>query len=100
MLTNMEKAVLIYRRRRELADGAIIEGVAWSLPTPVEGSSHLHKYRLFYGYSGQRVIGYDNERGKGDHKHYHGTETPYQFTTPSQVWSDFVADILKERGKP
>jgi hypothetical protein len=27
-------------------------------------------------------------------------ETPYQFTTPSQVWSDFVADILKERGKP
>lgn len=96
----MENAVLIYKRRREFADGAIIEGVAWSLPQAVMGSSHLYKYRLFYGYPGQRVIGYDNERGKGDHKHYYDTETPYTFTTPEQVWRDFVTDILTERGKP
>ena len=99
MITNMEKAVLIYRRRREFADGAIIEGVAWSLPQPVKGSIHSFKYRLFYGYPGKRVIGYDNERGKGDHKHYYETETPYDFTTPEQVWRDFVTDIIKERGK-
>lgn len=99
MLANMSKAILIFRRRRELADGAIIEGVAWQLPKPVEGSTHLFKYRLFYGYAGQRVIGYDNERGKGDHKHYYATETPYTFTTPEQVWADFVKDILTERGK-
>ena len=93
MLTNMEKAVLIYRRRRELADGAIIEGVAWSLPTPVEGSSHLYKYRLFYGYSGQRVIGYDNERGKGDHKHFGDQEEPYTFVDVDRLIDDFIQEI-------
>lgn len=74
-------------------------GVAWQLPKPLEGSTHLFKYRLFYGYAGQRVIGYDNERGKGDHKHYYASETPYTFTTPEQVWADSVKDILTERGK-
>ncbi|MGB0847079.1 MAG: toxin-antitoxin system TumE family protein [Thiolinea sp.] len=93
----MAKAELIFRRRRELADGAIIEGVVWKLPEPVEASEHLYKYRLFYGYPGQRVIRYDNGRGKGDHKHYFDTESPYTFSTPEQVWSDFVADIIKER---
>ena len=93
----MAKAELIFRRRRELADGAIIEGVAWHLPQPVEGSAHLYKYRLFYGYPGQRVIGYDNERGKGDHKHHYDNESPYCFSTPEQVWADFVTDIMAER---
>ena len=98
MLTNMEKAVLIYRRRRELADGAIIEGVAWSLPTPVEGSSHLYKYRLFYGYSGQRVIGYDNERGKGDHRHIGRRESAYEFESVEKLIADFLADVARYRG--
>ena len=93
------KAKLLHKFRQAYGDG-IIEGVVWKVPTPVPPSEHPYKYRLVYIVEGKRVIGYDNERGKGDHKHYHGTETPYQFTTPSQVWSDFVADILKERGKP
>lgn len=95
----MAKAELIFRRRRELADGAIIEGVAWLLLQSVEGSDHPYKYRLFYGYPGQRVIGYDNERGKGDHKHHYDEELPYDFSTPEQVWADFVADIMTERSE-
>jgi len=93
----MAKAQLIYKRRRELADGAIIEGIAWLVPEAVMESNHHYKYRLFYGYPNQRIIGYDNERGKGDHKHYYDVETPYHFTTPEQVWRDFVNDILSER---
>ncbi|MCB1622306.1 MAG: hypothetical protein KDI44_16385 [Thiothrix sp.] len=93
----MAKAELIFKHRREFADGAILEGVAWLLPKPVDGSGHLYKYRLFYGYPDQRVIGYDNERGKGDHKHYLDMEEPYTFSSPEQVWADFVTDVLKER---
>ncbi|MEZ5476286.1 MAG: DUF6516 family protein [Thiolinea sp.] len=96
----MAKAELVFRRRREFSDGAILEGVAWQLQEPVEGSGHLYKYRLFYGYPGQRVIGYDNERGKGDHKHYFENEEPYTFSTPEQVWHDFVTDVLNERSQP
>jgi len=60
------KAKILYRHREYFDDGAIMEVVIWRLPRPVPGSSHPYKYRLFYGYSGKRLIGYDNERGKGD----------------------------------
>jgi hypothetical protein len=36
---------------------------------------------LFYGRPGLREVGNDNERGKGDHRHFQGTETPYTFST-------------------
>jgi hypothetical protein len=29
---------------------------------------------------GGAEIGYDNERGKGDHRHFHGAETEYAFS--------------------
>ena len=39
------------------------------VPTPVPSSPHGYKYRLFYDRLGQRLVGYDNERPKGDHRH-------------------------------
>jgi hypothetical protein len=65
-------ATLIIRDRRILADGAIIEVVVWRVPTPVPPTTHGLKYRLFYGKNSQRIVGFDNERGKGDHKHILG----------------------------
>ncbi len=44
-------------------------------------SAHGLKYSLFYGRPGLREVGNDNERGKGDHRHFQGTETPYTFST-------------------
>lgn len=38
---------------------------------------------------------YDNERGKGDHRHVGKTEEPYAFTTPEALFRDFVADIAR-----
>jgi hypothetical protein len=58
-----------------------------------EHTSHGIKYSFVYIVSGLRVIGYDNERGKGDHRHINGLEYPCKFTTPSQLMSDFQADI-------
>jgi hypothetical protein len=85
------KAKRIFYDRRT-ADGAIWEMVIWQVPSPVPGCEHGFKYRLFYGYPGQRLVGYDNERGKGDHRHIDGREEAYTFTTVEALISDFLAD--------
>lgn len=94
------KAALIIRDRRILADGAIIEVVVWQVPAPVPPTTHGLKYRLFYGKDGQRIVGFDNERGKGDHKHVLGVESLYDFTTLAQLLDDFEAEIVAIRGEP
>jgi hypothetical protein len=93
-------ATLIIRDRRILTDGAIIEVVVWWVPAPVPPTTHGLKYRLFYGKDSQRIVGFDNERGKGDHKHILGVETSYDFTTLAQLLDDFEAEIVAIRGKP
>jgi len=55
--------------------------VIWELPAPASGSEHRYKYRLYYGYPGRRVLGYDNETGKGDHRHDEDAESPYGFVS-------------------
>jgi hypothetical protein len=42
--------------------------------------------------------GYDNERGKGDHRHFRGVETAYQFSTVEQLIADFWRDVRRLRG--
>jgi hypothetical protein len=91
------KAELLYRHRQGFDDGTIVEAVIWKLSASVKGSRHLYKYRLFYGHPGQRIVGYDNERGKGDHRHYRGKEMPYRFVSPEKLLDDFIADIEAER---
>jgi len=43
-------------------------------------------------------VGYDNERGKGDHRHFQGKETSYKFTTVEQLVADFWKDVRTLRG--
>ncbi len=87
----------LLRFREVYDDGAILDAVLWRLPEPVPGCSHSFKYRLFYGYPGRRVLGFDNERGKGDHLHLEGTEYPYRFTTPERLIDDFFAEVRRQR---
>lgn len=91
-------ARLLYRLRREYEDGAILEMAIWRVPNPVAGSVHPYKYRLFYGYPGRRLVGYDNERAKGDHRHRHGLQEAYRFKSPEALIDDFLGDVLEERG--
>jgi hypothetical protein len=67
--------------------------VIWQLPTSSPERPHGLKYRLYFGRDGQRIVGYDNERGKGDHKHILDVEKRYKFTTPQKLVADFLADI-------
>lgn len=94
------RAQLIIRDRRLLTDGCIIEVVIWRVPVPVPPTAHEFKYRLFYGQPGKRLIGYDNERGKGDHCHRAGREEPYAFTSIAHLLDDFEADVVVLRGGP
>ena len=94
------KATRIFHDKTVLADGAIVEMVLWQVATPVQGSKHTFKYRLFYGNAGQRIVGYDNERGKGDHRHLGATESDYSFVSPERLVADFLADVAKARGEP
>ena len=90
-------ADLLRRQKSVLSDGAILEMVIWRLSAPVQGSRHRYKYRLFYGRSGNRIVGYDNERPKGDHRHIDGVEEPYAFTTVEALVRDFMADVQARR---
>lgn len=82
------KAVELFRTK-ELYGRGIIEIVIWQLPQPVPPSEHPYKYRMVYIIDGQRVIGFDNERGKGDHRHLGEVEAPYRFISPQQLVADF-----------
>lgn len=87
------RAVLLFQEKRTEASGAILEMTIWRVPAPVPPSTHGLKYSLFYGRAGQRIIAFDNERGKGDHMHIDGEERPYQFTTVEQLVGDFLAAV-------
>jgi hypothetical protein len=93
------KAVLVARERIVYEDGAILEIKIWQVPEPVAPSHHALKYSLFYGRPGQRLVGYDNERGKGDHRHYGDREEPYVFKGIDQLLADFKADVEAIRGE-
>jgi hypothetical protein len=80
-------------------DGAIQEIIIWRVPGSVRPSMHAFKYRLFYGYPGRRLIGYDNERGKGDHRHIREREESYQFRGWEILLDDFFRDVALLRNK-
>ena len=94
------KAEPLFYQRIDYNDGAIVEMKLWRVPTPVPPSQHSLKYSLFYGRPSIREVGYDNERGKGDHRHFKGTEAAYVFTSVEQLMTDFWADVHSLRGKP
>ena len=83
---------LAYREKRSYA-GGVVEMIVWRVPTPITPSEHPFKYRLVFVHDGERVVGYDNERGKGDHKHIGKKEMPYQFVDEEQLLLDFWQDV-------
>jgi hypothetical protein len=80
-------------RVKQSHGAGIIEIVIWQVPAPIPPSAHPYKYRLAYVVEGKRVVGYDNERGKGDHKHLGDREEVYCFVSPQQLMVDFMAEV-------
>ena len=88
----MSEALLLLKTRSVNA-GGIVEMVVWQVPTPVPPSEHAFKYRLVFVRVGKRIVGYDNERGKGDHKHIGEREVPYRFVDIETLMADFLRDV-------
>ena len=91
------KARKLYHRRQTFRKG-LIEMVIWKLPDADPERPHGLKYRLVYVRDGQRMVGYDNERGKGDHKHLGGRQEAYTFIDVRQMLRDFRADVRSVGG--
>ncbi len=89
------KAIELVRTRVVYAEDAFAELVLWRVPAPVRNSPHDYKYRLAYVVDGVCVVRYDNEPGKGDHRHYGVKERAYVFTTPEALVADFQRDIAR-----
>lgn len=84
---------MLLRERHVLARDAFVEIRVWRVPRPVRGSSHAFKYALVLVVAGECVLRYDNEAGKGDHKHDGDRESPYPFTTPEALLADFWREV-------
>ena len=89
-------ARLIYHARQFEADGSFQEIRIWQVPKTVNKPYGL-KYSFAYIVNGERIVGYDNHEGKGDHRHYKGKESPYTFKSLKKLWSDFKKDIRRSR---
>lgn len=91
------KAELRLRDRIGLSETAFVELVVWSLPAPLVGSEHRFKYRLALVDAGICVMRYDNEAGKGDHKHLGEVEVDYRFPGLDTLMADFWTDVERWR---
>ena len=97
------KAMELLRQRIVYSEASFAELVLWQVPEPLPGSNHPFKYRLAYVVTGECVLRFDNEAGKGDHRHFAGKEGKYVFSTPEKLIADFQRDIARwnnENGHP
>lgn len=74
-------------------DGSLVEIVIWELDEPLHPCAHRFKYRLYFGAQGHCRVRYDNERGKGDHRHLGKRELAYAFVSLEVLLADFRRDV-------
>jgi hypothetical protein len=87
------KARLLLSERQQIGSNAFVALRVWEVPEPVRGSAHGYKYSLALIVDGGCVLRYDNEAGKGEHKHVGPQQAPYRFVTAEQLVVDFWQDV-------
>lgn len=64
------------------------------MPQPVRGSAHLLKYALALVVKGTCILRYDNEAGKGDHRHTaNRRELSYPYRDADGLIADFWTEV-------
>jgi hypothetical protein len=89
------KAIELLRQRVVYSEDSFAELILWQPPRPSPGSIRPFKYRLAFVVHNECVVRYDNETGKGDHRHYRDRESRYAFSTPERLIADFQRDIRR-----
>ena len=87
----------LLKERRAISETSFLDLVVWELLEPVPGSEHNYKYRLAFVVDNECVLRYDNESGKGDHKHIMEAEVSFTFNGLSQLVNDFMDDVEQWR---
>ena len=93
VINSNTKAELLIDERHVLDIRSFVEVVVWRLPRPAPGSVHRFKYRLAFVVDGVCMFRYDNEAGKGDHRHVRKMEAPYRFIDTDTLLADFWRDV-------
>jgi hypothetical protein len=86
----MAKATLLLEFRAAQGE-LLVQMVLWQIPRPTKDRPHGLKYRLYLGRAGKTLVRYDNETGKGDHRHIGAGEVqvPYEFRSVEKLLNDF-----------
>ena len=94
----MARGSLVFHEKITDELGNTVEIKIWQVPTSKD-KPHGYKYSLVYIVGGERIIGYDNAEGTGDHRHFMGKESTYPFRGLRRLVRDFEADVqsYKER---
>jgi hypothetical protein len=87
------KTVELFRNRIVLAESRFADPVIWRFSRPLPGSRHSYKHRLAYIVKEICVLRYDNESGKGGHRHRDERESEYAFVSPDKLLAHFQPDI-------
>lgn len=92
-----KKAIQLFHKKYEYADGEIVEVKAWAV-TPSPAKPEGIKYSFVYiGKDGTRILGYDNAEGKGHHMHLGGREFPSQFLSIEILIGRFTQEVIHLR---
>ena len=83
------KAKRVFYDKAVWPAGEVVEMVIWQLPEASPERPHGLKYSLFYGLDGERNVGYDNERGKGDTSTWVLTKPPTALSASKSWWPIF-----------
>jgi hypothetical protein len=87
-------AILLLHERVVLAEDVFAEIRIWRVPRSVPGSIHDLKYSLALIAARRCVLRYDNEAGKGDHRHTtEGRELAYAFRDADALIADFWTEV-------
>ncbi|MEW6418922.1 MAG: DUF6516 family protein [Nitrospirota bacterium] len=92
------EAELLLHDKQVLPGGNVVEIKIWKVPKSKD-KPHGYKYSLVYIEKSQRIIGYDNAEGKGDHMHYREEERPYKFKSIRSLIEDFYKAVIEEVSK-
>ena len=76
-ITYQQTAELILHDKQKTKEGDIIEVKIWKVEKSRDFPDGI-KYSFVYVHNEKRVLGYDNERGKGHHKHFLDKEEGYE----------------------
>ena len=91
-------AKLLYHVKRIHTEGDITEIKIWKVPKDDSFKDGV-KYSLTYVHSGERIFGYDNERGKGHHEHRYDQEEMIEFSTWIELLNEFQRNVKIIRGE-